>query len=108
MRRMPLTYQIFIGMVVGLVLGSIVGGPTATQWIKPFGDIFIRLIHKLVVPLVFITLVAGAASMGDLSRLGRVSVKILALYIFTTLIAATLGIILGNVMQPGAGLAKGP
>ncbi len=107
MRRMPLTYQIFIGMVVGLVLGSIVGGPIATQWLKPFGDIFIRLIQMLVVPLVFITLVAGAASMGDLTRLGRVAVKILVLYIFTTLIAASIGIILGNVMQPGAGLAKG-
>lgn len=107
MRRMPLTYQIFIGMVVGLILGSIVGGPTATQWIKPFGDIFIRLIQMLVVPLVFISLVAGAASMGDMTRLGRVAIKVLVLYIGTTLIAATLGLVLGNLIQPGAGLAKG-
>jgi len=104
---MPLTYQIFIGMVVGLILGAIVGGPIATQWIKPFGDIFIRLIQMLVVPLVFVSLTAGAASMGDLSRLGRVAVKILVLYIGTTLIAATLGVILGFLIQPGAGLAKG-
>ena len=107
MRRMPLTYQIFIGMVVGLILGTIVGGPIATQWLKPFGDIFIRLIQMLVVPLVFISLVAGAASMGDLTRLGRVAIKILVLYIGTTLVAATIGVILGNLIQPGAGLAQG-
>jgi len=54
MRRMPLTYQIFIGMVVGLIVGAIVGPQVATQWLEPFGDIFIRLIQMLVVPLVFI------------------------------------------------------
>lgn len=107
MRRMPLTYQIFIGMAVGLVVGAIVGGPTATTWLKPFGDIFIRMIRMLVVPLVFVSLVAGAASLGDITKLGRIGGKIVALYIGTTLLAATLGLILGNIIQPGAGLAKG-
>ena len=106
MRRMPLTYQIFIGMVVGLILGSIVGGPIATQWLKPFGDIFIRLIRMLVVPLVFFSLAAGAASLGDITKLGRIGGKILGLYIGTTLVASTLGLIVGNLLQPGAGLAK--
>ncbi len=106
MRRMPLTYQIFIGMVVGLILGTIVGGPTATLWLKPFGDIFIRLIRMLVVPLVFFSLAAGAASLGDITKLGRIGGKILGLYIGTTVIASTLGLIVGNLLQPGAGLAK--
>lgn len=106
MRRMPLTYQIFIGMVVGLILGTIVGGPIATQWLKPFGDIFIRLIRMLVVPLVFFSLAAGAASLGDITKLGRIGGKILGLYIGTTVIASTLGLIVGNMLQPGAGLAK--
>lgn len=107
MKRMPLTYQIFIGMAVGLVVGAIVGGPTATTWLKPFGDIFIRLIRMLVVPLVFVSLVAGAASLGDITRLGRIGGKVLGLYIGTTLIAATIGLLLGNIIQPGAGLAQG-
>lgn len=107
MRRMPLTYQIFIGMVVGLIVGAIVGGPTATTWLKPFGDIFIRLIRMLVVPLVFVSLAAGAASLGDITKLGRIGGKILGLYICTTLIAAAIGLTLGNLIQPGAGLAKG-
>lgn len=107
MKRMPLTYQIFIGMAVGLVVGAIVGGPTATTWLKPFGDIFIRLIRMLVVPLVFVSLVAGAASLGDITRLGRIGGKVLGLYIGTTLFAAAIGLLLGNIIQPGAGLAQG-
>lgn len=106
MNRPSLTVQIFIGMVVGLIVGAIVGPQIATTWLKPFGDIFIRLIRMLVVPLVFVSLAVGAASLGDLSKLGRIGGKILGLYIGTTLIAATLGITLGNIIQPGAGLAK--
>ncbi|MGI5836744.1 MAG: dicarboxylate/amino acid:cation symporter, partial [Chloroflexota bacterium] len=82
-------------------------GPTATTWLKPFGDIFIRLIRMLVVPLVFVSLVAGAASLGDITRLGRIGGKVLGLYIGTTLFAAAIGLLLGNIIQPGAGLAQG-
>jgi Na+/H+-dicarboxylate symporter len=107
MRRISLTNQIFLGMVVGLAVGAIVGGPTATQWLKPIGDIFIRLIQMLVVPLVFVSLVAGAANLGDITKLGRIGGKILGLYIGTTLVAATIGITLGSLIQPGAGLSAG-
>lgn len=107
MRRMSLTTQIFLGMVVGLIIGAIVGGPIATTWLKPIGDIFIRLIQMLVVPLVFVSLVAGAANLGDITKLGRIGGKILGLYIGTTLVAATLGIVLGQIIQPGSSLNAG-
>jgi Na+/H+-dicarboxylate symporter len=106
MRRLSLTTQIFIGMAVGLVVGAIVGPEISTQWLKPFGDIFIRLIRMLVVPLVFVSLAAGAANLGDIAKLGRIGGKILGLYIGTTLVAAVVGVTLGLLIQPGAGLAK--
>ncbi|MHB1415412.1 MAG: cation:dicarboxylate symporter family transporter, partial [Chloroflexota bacterium] len=84
MRRTSLTIQIFVGMVVGLIVGSIVGADIAANWLRPFGDIFIRLIRMLVVPLVFVSLVAGAASLGDVAKLGRIGGKILAIYLVTT------------------------
>ncbi len=68
------------------------------------GDIFIRLIRMVVVPLVFTTLVAGAASVGDTAKLGRLATKTLLFYLFTTAAAVTIGLFLANMTQPGVGL----
>ncbi|MCW7753260.1 dicarboxylate/amino acid:cation symporter [Desulfobotulus sp. H1] len=104
-KKMSLPAKMGIGFAAGILLGFIFQmGGWDIAWVKPFGDIFIRLIRMIVVPLVFISLVAGAASMGDLSKLGRVSVKTIIYYVGTTAIAVFIGLIIANVFQPGAGL----
>ncbi len=104
-QRMSLPAQMGIGMVLGVLAGALaphVGFDP--QWFKPFGQLFINLVRMVVVPLVFATLVAGAASVGDVGRLGRVAAKTLIYYFATTAIAIFIGLVLANLFQPGMGL----
>ena len=87
---LSLPVQMCIGLVVGVIVGAFVSADVGTTWFKPLGDLFIRLIRMVVVPLVFATLVAGAAGITDISKLGRVAVKILLCYMITTAIAVAL------------------
>ncbi len=103
---MSLPKQMAIGMVLGVIAGVL--APMVgldTGWFKPFGQIFITLIRMVVVPLVFFTLIAGAASVSDVRTLGRVATKTLLYYIFTTALAVTIGLLLANLIQPGFGLS---
>lgn len=105
-RHLGLPAQMAIGMVLGIIVG--VAAPKIgldSSWFKPIGQLFINLVRMVVVPLVLTTLVAGAASVGDVSKLGRVAAKTLIYYFVTTAIAVTIGLILANLVQPGAGLS---
>jgi Na+/H+-dicarboxylate symporter len=94
--------RILGAMVFGVILGVIWGdGVTAIAWI---GELFIRLIRMVVVPLVFVTLVSGVISMGDPSKLGSLGVRTLAIYLVTTLVAITIGLTLAALLQPGVGV----
>ena len=104
-RNLGLPAKMGIGFALGVVLGLVFQfGGWDISWIKPLGDVFIRLIRMIVIPLVFISLVAGAASMGDLSKLGRISIKTLCYYLGTTAIAVCIGLALANIFQLGLGL----
>lgn len=87
-----------LGAVAGLLLGEAAG---AIRWI---GDLFIRLIRMVVVPLVFLSIVSGVASMGDLRRLGSIGARTLFLYLCTTIIAVSVGFAVGAIFQPGVGV----
>ena len=87
-----------LGVVIGLIWGP---GAESIAWI---GELFIRLIRMVVVPLVFVTLVAGVVAMGDPSKLGSIGVKTLALFMLTTLAAIAIGLALAVLLQPGAGV----
>ncbi|WP_417461965.1 dicarboxylate/amino acid:cation symporter [Kordiimonas sp.] len=89
-------------LVLGIAFGALL--PDAAQSIDWIGDIFLRLIRMIVVPLVFITLVSGVIAMGDPKRLGSLGIKTLSLYIGTTLIAITIGLTLAAIIQPGVGV----
>uniref|UniRef100_A6VWJ9 Sodium:dicarboxylate symporter n=2 Tax=Marinomonas TaxID=28253 RepID=A6VWJ9_MARMS len=99
---MPLWQKILIGMVLGIITGSIMG-PDA-EILKPIGTLFIKAIKMLIVPLVFCSLVVGVTSMQDTRKMGRVGLKSIVLYLGTTAVAITIGLGLGTIFSPGAGL----
>ena len=96
--------QMIYGLVLGVVVGAMVSADVGATWFKPLGDLFIRLIRMVVVPLVFATLVAGAAGISDISKLGRVAIKVLLCYMITTAIAVAFGLGFAELIHPGQGL----
>ncbi|MEX0936187.1 MAG: dicarboxylate/amino acid:cation symporter [Gemmatimonadota bacterium] len=106
--------QLYTKILLGLVLGGICGFlanilgiiwlQNLLQALEPIGTAFIRLITMVVIPLVVASLVVGTASLGDLSKLGRIGGKTLGLYLCTTAIAVTIGLVVSNVLTPGSGV----
>lgn len=99
---MKLWQKILIALVLGLIAGILLGD-TAT-YLKPVGDLFIRLIKMLIVPLVFFSLVAGVTSMNDTKTMGRMGTKAVIAYLVTTAFAISLGLMIGAILKPGAGV----
>lgn len=99
---MKLHTKILIGFVAGIFVGALLG-PAASA-VKPLGDLFLRLIKMVIVPLVFSSLAAGAASVGDVRKLGRIGGKTIGYYLVTTAVAIIIGLLLGNVIAPGIGI----
>lgn len=104
-KKIPLIWQIGIGFILGIVAGAVLG--EKVQVVEPVGNIFLTLLKMLIVPLVFSSLVVGAASIGDPRDLGRIGIKTIAFYLVTTAVAITIGLLLGNFLQPGVGMAIG-
>ncbi|MCD6140197.1 MAG: dicarboxylate/amino acid:cation symporter [Thermococcus sp.] len=105
----PILRKILIGLILGAVYGLIVGGighPGAATAIKPLGDLFVRLLKMLVMPIILASLVVGAASISP-ARLGRVGVKIVVYYLITSAFAVFIGLIMANLFKPGLGLELG-
>jgi DAACS family dicarboxylate/amino acid:cation (Na+ or H+) symporter len=93
-----------IGLVLGVVVGAVIDAEIGKTYLQPFGTLFIRLIRMVVVPLVIATLIAGAANIADISKLGRVAVKILILYAVGSALAVIFGLFFANIIDPGLGL----
>jgi DAACS family dicarboxylate/amino acid:cation (Na+ or H+) symporter len=112
-RPMPLHTRILLGLLVGAVLGVVSNvlwhdAPGLVWFVgnvaEPIGQLFLRLLFMVVVPLVFATLALGVANLGDLSRLGRVGGRTLLFFVATTALAALVGITLANLVAPGHSL----
>ena len=105
MFKMQLHWQIITGLLLGLVFGiisAIAGwGQFTTDWIAPFGTIFIRLLKFIAIPLVLTSLITGIASLSDLKKLSRIGGKTISIYIVTTAISVSIGLITVNLLQPG-------
>lgn len=99
---MSLWKKVFIGLAFGALLGLLLKGDSI--YLKPFGDIFIRLIKMIIVPLIFFTIVNGISNIHGSTSLRRLSIKACLTYLFTTLIAITIGLSVGNILQPGRGI----
>jgi proton glutamate symport protein len=100
-----LHWQIITGLVLGLIYGLIAAangwGQFTSDWIAPFGTIFINSLQLIAVPLVISSLITGVASLSDLKKLSRIGGKTLFIYIATTAIAVVIGLVIVNVLQPG-------
>jgi proton glutamate symport protein len=102
--RMPgVTTQIFIGLLLGIVVGYL--WPGFGVAVKPLADAFLRMIKMIIAPLLFATLVVGIAGTGDLKAMGRIGLKAIVYFEAATTIALFLGLALVNIFKPGAGLA---
>ena len=103
-RRLPgLTTQIFIGLAIGIVIGHF--WPDTGVAIRPLADLFLRLIKMILAPLIFSTLVIGIAGTGDLKAVGRIGLKAIVWFELATTIALVIGLVMVNVIRPGAGVA---
>lgn len=102
--KISLAWQMMIGLALGVVVGALVEQETAKTFLQPLGDLFIRLIRMVVVPLVLATIIAGAAGISDTSKLGRVATKTLICYALTSAVAVAMGLIFASFIQPGVGL----
>lgn len=94
--------QVVIAMVLGTVIGAIMG--ESASMFAPLGDIFINLIKMLVIPLVAVALISGAAGLGDSQSAGKVGVTTLGFFALTSAMAVALALVMGEVFQPGIGI----
>jgi Na+/H+-dicarboxylate symporter len=100
-----LHWQIILGLLLGLafgVLAAVAGwGTFVSNWVAPFGTIFITALKLIAVPLVLASLITGVASLADLRKLSRIGGKTIGIYVMTTAIAVTVGVLLADLIRPG-------
>lgn len=106
-KHIPLYIKILFGMFVGLLFGLIcvwtgIEAHFVSDWIAPWGDIFMRLLKLIAVPLVMLSLIGGVGNLGDIKKLSSLGVRTIGIYICTTVFAVVLGLVLVNAIQPGA------
>ncbi|MBT2756275.1 cation:dicarboxylase symporter family transporter [Mesobacillus foraminis] len=105
MKRISLAGQIFIGLILGIIVGAIFfGNPAVASYLQPIGDVFLRLIKMIVVPIVVASIVVAVAGVGDIKQLGKIGGKTLLYFEIVTTIAIIVGIIAANLLQPGDGV----
>ncbi|WHY58327.1 cation:dicarboxylate symporter family transporter [Peribacillus simplex] len=103
--KLSLASQIFIGLILGIIVGAIFyGNETAQNFLQPFGDIFLRMIKMIVVPIIVSSLIVAVAGVGDLKAVGKLGAKSLSYFVVVTMIAIAVGLISANIIQPGAGV----
>ncbi len=102
---MKLYHKILLGLLLGMGAGLVLGENAA--YLKPIGDIFIRCLRMIVVPLILSTLITGVVSTGDVRGLGKLGLRTVGYFLITTTLAVLIGLLIGNIFQPGAGLSLG-
>ena len=103
-KKVALWKKILIGVVIGLIIGLV--SPKAAEVISPLGDIFLRMLKMLIVPLVFFSITSGVCKMGDVKQLRTVGIRYVLWIIASAVIAAICGVIGGLIDQPGRGTTE--
>lgn len=101
-----LYFQVIIAIIAGILLGNFY--PELGEKMRPLGDGFIKLVKMIIAPVIFITLTLGIAHMTDLKKVGRIAVKAMIYFFTFSTLALIIGLIVGNVLQPGHGLHIDP
>lgn len=99
--KVPLLQKLLVAMIIGVILGVIFGKSVTV--IKPLGSIFLNLLKMAALPLIVVNLIAGISALDDPKVLGRIGIKIMLYYTFTTIAAIVIGMVVGNLFQPGVG-----
>ena len=111
MKKIPLHWKILIGMALGVIFGIIMsnfdfGKELISDWIKPFGTIFINSLKLIAIPLILASLVKGISDLKDISKLSQMGGATIATYMITTVLAVSIGLIVVNVIKPGDSISK--
>ncbi|WP_028892494.1 dicarboxylate/amino acid:cation symporter [Tenacibaculum sp. 47A_GOM-205m] len=111
MKKLALHWQILIGMILGILFGLAMtfvegGASFVANWIKPLGTIFVKLLKLIAVPLIIASLVKGISDLKDISKFKNIGLRTILIYIGTTVIAITVGLMLVNIVQPGNGISE--
>lgn len=102
---MKLYHKIIVGLILGFFVGLVLGDKAV--FLKPVGDIFIRCLRMIVVPLILSTLITGVTSAGDIRKVGRLGIKTVLYFLITTAFAVVIGLVVANVFDPGTSIALG-
>jgi len=108
-KKLALHWQILLGMAAGIIIGLVFtqfswGSEIVTDWIKPFGNIFINSLKLIAVPLILASLIKGVSDLKDISSLSQMGLKTISTYILTTLVAVCIGLAIVNVVKPGSSI----
>jgi aerobic C4-dicarboxylate transport protein len=109
-RRLPFYRQLYVQVLAAIALGALLGhfNPELGASLKPLGDAFIKLVKMIIAPVIFLTLATGIAGMRELGEVGRVAAKAFIYFLFFSTLALVLGLIVANIVQPGAGMHIDP
>ncbi|OHB31424.1 MAG: C4-dicarboxylate transporter DctA [Phenylobacterium sp. RIFCSPHIGHO2_01_FULL_69_31] len=108
--KRPLWTQLYLQVLVAIALGAVIGHvwPATGEALKPLGDAFIKLVKMIIAPVIFLTVVTGIAGMRDIGKVGGVAAKAFAYFFTVSSFALVVGLIVANVVQPGAGMNIDP
>ncbi|WP_293455374.1 dicarboxylate/amino acid:cation symporter [Phenylobacterium sp.] len=108
--RRPLWTHLYFQVLAAIVLGAVIGHvwPATGEALKPLGDAFIKLVKMIIAPVIFLTVVTGIAGMRDLGKVGGTALRAFGYFIVVSSFALVVGLIVANVLQPGAGLHVDP
>ena len=111
MKKLELHWQILIGMAAGVLFALLMvqfewGPKIVSDWIKPFGNIFINSLKLIAVPLILASLIKGVSDLKDISKLSKMGGRTIGIYIMTTIIAVTIGLLVVNTVKPGSSITE--
>ena len=111
MKKLALHWQILLGMVAGVLFALVMtnfswGADFVSDWIKPFGNIFINALKLIAVPLILASLIKGISDLKDISKLSKMGTRTIATYIVTTVIAVSIGLLMVNLIAPGKTISE--
>ena len=111
MKKLPLHLRIILGMLLGVIFGAVFtkfenGNAFILDWVKPFGTIFINVLKLIAMPLIISSLIKGVSDLKDISRLSLMGGRTIGVYLITTIIAVSIGLIIVNTIRPGNSISE--